>query len=654
MGIIYSRGSKSPRSALTYSASLLTIAAGAASWSGLAQAAGEKTTSSMMLLSEHYALMEDGMVVFKLETGETLSLTPDQYLILEDGLLLITDELAQASLHSLPVMGSVRTDLLSELQLVRASDGSVVKAQANQPVWSGEGDAPRLFEQVAFERFELAQNSSAQDEDCEDNPTNDDDESCLLPLRVTSNDASEGLGLGMFAAPGGIALLAVLNGSGQPEEKEAKVVKDQEAEEEGPPPVQWETEYWKMFDLNLDPGGIDVSDSDPAQFTEFQGDLYFRAAGEQFDWELWKFDGTNASIVENIYPGVNSIEYWQYGGDFKTSYPSSLVEYDDALYFVANDELQGRELFKFDGTDVSRVTNLNTDPGGNSFLKYEYWGMIGIDERLVEYQGSLYFTAFGNDGKGIQLWKYNETDGAVRVTDIIGEDLGMMPSGLTVFDNELYFYGWEYYSGYELWKYNDTDGASQVDDIWTGSSSSYGETTDFGIDVVNMAVYDNALYFAADGNDGKGLELWKYDGGASATLFADINEGPSGSDPDNFLVADGLLFFEANDGVHGEEMWQFDGTAVSMVVDALPGPDGSNPRRHEIVQDKVWVETTDDTYVDGLFYLDSTGLNYFNHFGDPFDGDIDAIGGFDKYIVVQAQTEAYGDELWVYNPDGWV
>ncbi len=114
-----------------------------------------------------------------------------------------------------------------------------------------------------------------------------------------------------------------------------------EEEEEGPPQVQWETKYWKMFDLNLDPGGIDVSDSDPSQFTEFQGDLYFRAAGEQFDWELWKFDGTNASIVEDIYPGVNSIEYWWNGGDFKTSYPSSLVEYDDALYFVANDELEG-------------------------------------------------------------------------------------------------------------------------------------------------------------------------------------------------------------------------------------------------------------------------------------------------------------------------
>ena len=637
MGIINRRGSNSPRSALTSSASLLTITAGAASWSGLAQAAGDETSSQVLLLPEHYELMDNGVVVFKLETGENLSLTPDQYLILEDGLLLITDELAQASIYSLPVMGSVRAQLLSDLEQVATIDGTVAEATPAQTLSITEGQAPRLSEQVELQSYELAQKS-----ECEEG-SDDDDEGCALPLGASSEaSVSEGLAVGMSVAPGAMALLGMLMTSDQPAEEE----EEEEEEEEGPPQVQWETKYWKMFDLNLDPGGIDVSDSDPSQFTEFQGDLYFRAAGEQFDWELWKFDGTNASIVEDIYPGVNSIEYWWNGGDVKTSYPSSLVEYDDALYFVANDELEGRELFKFDGTNVSRVTNLNTSTGGNSFLKYELRGIVDIDERLVEYQGSLYFAAGGDGETGVQLWKYNETDGAVRVTEISPGTGGILPSGLTVFNSELYFYGGNTANGYELWKYDGTS-ASLVDDIWTGSSSSYEAG------VVNMAVYDNALYFAADGNDGKGLELWKYDGGASATLFADINEGPNGSDPDDFLVADGLLFFEADDGIHGEEMWQFDGSTLRMVVDAVPGADGSNPRRHEVVDNKVWVETTDDTYDDALFYIDSTGLNYFNHFGDPFDGDIDAIGGFDKYIVVQAQTEAYGDELWVYNPDGW-
>ena len=50
MGIINRRGSASPRNALTSSASLLTITAGAASWSGLAQAAGDETSLGLTVV----------------------------------------------------------------------------------------------------------------------------------------------------------------------------------------------------------------------------------------------------------------------------------------------------------------------------------------------------------------------------------------------------------------------------------------------------------------------------------------------------------------------------------------------------------------------------------------------------------------------------
>ena len=125
--------------------------------SGLAQAASEETNSQMMLLPEHYELMKNGVVVFKLETGENLSLTADQYLILEDGLLLITDELAQASIYSLPVMGSVRAQLLSDLEQVATIDGTVAEATPAQTLSITEGQAPRLSEQVELQSYEVAQ-----------------------------------------------------------------------------------------------------------------------------------------------------------------------------------------------------------------------------------------------------------------------------------------------------------------------------------------------------------------------------------------------------------------------------------------------------------------------------------------------------------------
>ncbi|MGB1245666.1 MAG: hypothetical protein ACPG88_09585, partial [Porticoccaceae bacterium] len=135
----------------------LGLSAGAVGWSGMANARVEESAFQFLLLPEHYELMDNGVVVFKLEAGENLSLTSDQYLILEDGLLLITDELAQASISTHPVVGSVRAQSMSDIQPVRSPDGSVVQASDDSPLWSGVGPAPRLSEQVELQRYEIAQ-----------------------------------------------------------------------------------------------------------------------------------------------------------------------------------------------------------------------------------------------------------------------------------------------------------------------------------------------------------------------------------------------------------------------------------------------------------------------------------------------------------------
>ena len=144
------------------SASALGLAAGAVGWSGLAQAAGTEASSQMMLLPGHYKLTDGGIVTFELETGETLSLTADQYLILEDGLLLITDDLAQASIDSLPVMGSVRVQMLSGLGGEAALAGGVAEAALVQTPAISDGQtpqAPRLSEDFSLQTYKLAQSA---------------------------------------------------------------------------------------------------------------------------------------------------------------------------------------------------------------------------------------------------------------------------------------------------------------------------------------------------------------------------------------------------------------------------------------------------------------------------------------------------------------
>ena len=142
-----------------------------------------------MLLPEHYELMDDGVVVFKLENGESLSLTADQYLIMEDGLLLITDELALASVDSLPVMGSIRAQLLSDIPSVATIDDTMAEATPSQALAITQGTAPRLSEQVDLQTYEIAQSSDG-----------------------TSNEVREAVAVGLTVSPGAMVLLSMLKG----------------------------------------------------------------------------------------------------------------------------------------------------------------------------------------------------------------------------------------------------------------------------------------------------------------------------------------------------------------------------------------------------------------------------------------------------------
>src|SRR5437762_821042 len=76
-----------------------------------------------------------------------------------------------------------------------------------------------------------------------------------------------------------------------------------------------------------------------------------------------------------------------------------------------------------------------------------------------------------------------------------------------------------------------------------------------GSGIFQLEAVNGTVFFAAD--DGvHGRELWRSDGTVGGTiLLADIRPGPAGSDPIGLTNVNGTVFFSASDGfTHGREL----------------------------------------------------------------------------------------------------
>ena len=159
-------------------------------------------------------------------------------------------------------------------------------------------------------------------------------------------------------------------------------------------------------------------------------------------------------------------------------------------------------------------------------------------------------------------------------------------------------------SGSNSGTYNGNGTAWMVKDI-----NSVGNSNPFGSFPRNAReVLANTLFFQA--NDGtNGAELWKSDGTSSGTvMLKDINSGGGSSYPTDFTVVGNSLYFQANDGTNGAELWKTDGTASGtvMVKDINSGSGSSDLQYLTAVGNTLFFRADDGTNGAELWKSDGT------------------------------------------------
>jgi ELWxxDGT repeat protein len=268
--------------------------------------------------------------------------------------------------------------------------------------------------------------------------------------------------------------------------------------------------------------------------------------------ELWLTDGTPEGTRKHLdLPDVKSM--------------SGLTAAGGRLLFfnyVGSGDGAGQQPWVSDGT-----------PAGTHPLT----GAIGYtaDQLFIDVGGRVYFP-FGELGGPLAIWG---TDGTAAGTGpaVTADSGAIEPEGLSASGGRLYFAAprtSDPDGRLQPWVSDGTDGGTEL-----LADVEVGEPIFAPLDRSPFVELDGRVWFAASDLQ-HGDELWSTDGTPEGTArLLDIAPGLLGSHPRGLTVWNGGLWFRARGAAHGMELWTSDGTVegTRLVHDIAPGPLWSSP-----------------------------------------------------------------------------
>ena len=430
----------------------------------------------------------------------------------------------------------------------------------------------------------------------------------------------------------------------------------------------------------------------PYAITVVGDGAFFSAIRSDLGEELWYSDGTTRGtrLVKDIFPGPGSSE------------PYSLQNLNGVLYFEANDGTHGAELWRSDGTEIGTrlVADLNrpgtkvlssnpenlfpvgdslyftarigdgntwwhrTDGSWTGTARLDHLGVVrsagavtsvslGMDEALVAFEhesiGTVVYHAKSDDvtkkGKknllravpaqkemepflgefaGYTDHEFPEMEATLDSVFVIGNDsLGRLEKegaalrevksdmplhgihNLKAFGKGIVFSASSEEYGEELW-YAVQDQIELVKDVFPGKNSSLPR---------EFTLLNDTLFFVAD--DGtSGPEVWKMD---SADLrpvritFLSSERNSNLGQPGGLVACNGLIYFAATDAAHGRELWVTDGTkkGTRMTSDIFRGTASSYPEDLTVVGNRIFFRAEAFEVGVELFASDGTSIDTY-------------------------------------------
>lgn len=389
------------------------------------------------------------------------------------------------------------------------------------------------------------------------------------------------------------------------------------------------------------------------------GRLFFTAFDPDTGWELWQSDGTPAgtALVRNILPGAAG------------AHPRELTDWNGTLAFVIEHPDYSTHVWRSDGTSAGTLPLRDALPGfdwryphllaseGNGLffataegaawrtdgtvagtvrlptldLDPRYYYGPAVHELLPVDDYALLSVFYGSECCESAELLRSEPSGALSLVyaDWIHGFAPLQPAELTRFGGRVLFRGER-----GLWS---TDGGVGTQRIWDApyEVTSYSSPDD-------LTVAGDTLFFRSRN------QLWKTDGTTAGTALVRSFAAGGNSLSELTSTTSGGLFFIADDGIHGRELWHTDPmTEPHPVRDIAPGGASSNPDNLTSI-DGTLAFTTD---LNGVFQLWLTTGTRTVRVQDLPGSSPQSLTPSGHHLFFSLVTPETGRELWAIPVD---